>query len=205
MGLDRRLREELRRDAARIETDVERNLGAVEAQSRRRSAVPSTGLLVAAAIIAVAVLFRIGEPRSDTGVGPASSPTAPPPSTVPSPFGPATYPQIAATYTVSLDPTDPAVARDGLGGLWTMRLQPDGLVLMSPPATFKPGAAGLTGIAFSLSGDRFRTNLFYNDYCNSVGTYTWALQAGRLSLTPVDDTCSIRRSLLATTTWNISP
>jgi hypothetical protein len=205
MGLDRRLREELGRDAARIETDVERNLGAVEARSRRRNDLPRTGLLLAAAIIAVAVLFRIGEPRSDTGVGPASSPTAPRPSTVPSPSGPATYPQIAGTYTVSLDPTVPAVARDGLGGLWTMRLQRDGLVLISPPATFAPGNAGLTGIAFSLAGDRFRTNLFYNDYCNSVGTYTWALQAGRLSLTPVDDTCSIRRSLLATTPWSISP
>ena len=86
-----------------------------------------------------------------------------------------------------------------------MRLQPDGLVLMSPPATFAPGSAGLTGIAFSLTGDRFRVNLFYNDYCNSVGTYTWALQAGRLSLTPVDDTCSIRRTLLATTPWPTSP
>jgi hypothetical protein len=204
MGLDRRLREELRRDAAGVETDVERNLGAVEARSRRRNNLPITGLLVAAAIIAVAVIFRIGEPRSDTGVGPASSPTAAS-SAAPSPSGVATYPQIAGTYVVSLDPTDRAVARDGLGGSWTMRLQPDGLVLMSPPATFKPGAAGLTGIAFSLSGDRFRTNLFYNDYCNSVGTYTWALQAGRLSLTPVDDTCSIRRSLLATTPWNVSP
>jgi hypothetical protein len=205
MGLDRRLREELRRDAEQIETDVERNLGAVEARSRRRNALPSTALLVAAAVIAVAVLFRIGEPRSDTGDGPASIPTAPPPSSVPSPSGPATYPQIAGTYTVSLDPTDPAVARDGLGGLWTMRLQPDGLVLMSPPRTFGPGNSGLTGIAFSLAGDRFRTNLFYNDYCNSVGAYTWVLQAGRLSLTPVDDTCSIRRSLLATTPWNVSP
>ena len=205
MAFDRRLREELRRDAARIDADVERNLGAVEARSRRRNDLPITGLLAAAAIIALAVLFRVGEPRSDTAAGPGSSPTVPPPSTVPSPSGVATYPQIAGTYSVSLDPTDPAVQRDGLRGLWTMRLQPDRLVLMSPPPTFAPGSAGLTGIAFSLTGDRFRTNLFYNDYCNSVGTYTWALQAGRLALTPVDDTCSIRRTLLATTPWRTSP
>ena len=205
MAFDRRLREELRRDAARIDADVERNLGAVEARSRRRNDLPITGLLAAAAIVVLAILLRVGEPRSDTGLGAGSSPTVAPPSTVPSPSGVATNPQIAGTYSVSLDPTDPAVQRDGLRGLWTMRLQPDRLVLMSPPPTFAPGSAGLTGIAFSLAGDRFRTNLFYNDYCNSVGTYTWALQAGRLALTPVDDTCSIRRTLLATTPWRTSP
>ena len=204
MGLERRLRDELRRDAAGFDADVERNLGAVEARSRRRSDVPYAGLLVAAFVIALAVVFRFGDTRSDTGVGPSFSATAPPPSTLPSPSA-ASYSQIAGSYTASLDPTDPAVSRDGVGGLWTMRLQPDGLVLLSPPATFTPGTAGLTGIAFSLEADRFRTNLFFNDYCNSVGTYTWALQAGQLTLTPVGDTCSIRRSLLATTPWTSSP
>ena len=57
-----------------------------------------------------------------------------------------------------------------------MRLQPDGVVFLSPPASFVPGAAGLSGVAFSLVGDRFRTNLFYNAYCNSVGTYAGAAQ-----------------------------
>lgn len=205
MPFERRLREELRRDAEQIEANIERNLGAVEARSTRRPDVPGVGLLAAAIIVALAVLVRFGEQPTETRPGTGTSPSVAPSSIVPTPSGAATYPQIAGTYTVSLDPADPAVARDGLGGLWTMRLQPDGLVLMSPPPTFAPGNAGLTGIAFSLDGDRFRTNLFYNDYCNSVGTYTWALQAGRLSLTPVDDTCSIRRSLLATTPWNVSP
>ena len=205
MAFERRLREELRRDAEQIEANVERNLGAVEARSGRRRDVPGVGLLAAAIIVALVVLVRVGEPLSDTRPGTGASPTAAPPSIVPSPSGAATYLQIAGTYTVSLDPSDQAVERDGLGGMWTMRLQPDGLVLLSPPSTFAPGAAGLTGIAFSLEGDRFRTNLFYNDYCSSVGTYTWVLQAGRLSLTPVDDTCSIRRTLLATTPWLTSP
>ena len=205
MGLDRRLREELRRDAKQIEANVERNLGAVEARSRRRRDVPGVGLLAAAIIVALVVLVRVGEPPSDTRPGSGTSPTLAPPSIVPSASGAATYPQIAGTYAVSLDATDPAIERAGLGGIWTMRLQPDGLVLLSPPSTFAPGTSGLTGIAFSLDGDRFRTNLFYNDYCSSVGTYTWALQAGRLSLTPVDDTCSIRRTLLATTPWLTSP
>jgi hypothetical protein len=202
MAFDRRLAEELERDASRIEPDVERNLGAVEQRSRRRRDFPGAALVAGAAIVAVAILVRVGEPRTETGAG--SSPTAPA-SSVPSPSGAARYPQIAGTYTVTLDATDPAVARDGLGGSWTMRLQPDGLVLLSPPASFAPGSAGLTGVAFSLEADRFRTNLFYNDACDSIATYTWALQAGRLSLTPVDDTCAIRRTLLATTPWRAGP
>jgi hypothetical protein len=205
MAFERRLREELRRDGEQIEANVERNLGTVEALSRRQRDVPSVGLLAAAIVVALVVLVRVGEPPSNTRPGTGTSPTVAPPSIVPPPSGAATYPQIAGTYTVSLDPSDKAVERDGLGGMWTMRLQPDGLVLLSPPSTFASGTAGLTGIAFSLEGDRFRTNLFYNDYCSSVGTYTWALRAGRLALTSVDDTCAIRRTLLATTPWLTSP
>jgi len=205
MAFERRLREELRRDAEQIDANVERNLGSVEALSRRRREVPYVGLLAAAIIVAIVVLVRVGEPLSDARPGTGASRTAAPPSIVPSPSGVATYPQTAGTYTVSLDPSDQAVKRDGLGGMWTMRLQPDGLVLLSPPSTFAPGTTGLTGIAFSVEGDRFRTNLLYNEYCGSVGTYTWALGAGRLSLTPVEDTCSIRRTLLSTTQWQMSP
>jgi hypothetical protein len=55
-------------------------------------------------------------------------------------------------------------------------------------------------VAFSLTGDRFRTNLFYNDYCDSIGSYVWN-RAASLSFTSVDDSCSIRKTLLATTPW----
>jgi len=205
MAFERRLREELRRDAEQIDANIERNLGAVEARSRRRRDVAGVVLLAAAVVIALFTLVRVGEPQSDTQAETGTSPTVAPSSIAPSPFGVATYPQIAGTYTASLDPSDQDVERDGLGGMWTMRLQPDGLVLLSPPSTFALGTSGLTGIAFSLNGDRFRTNLFYNDYCSSVGTYTWALQTRRLSLTSVDDDCSIRRTLLSTTPWLTSP
>ncbi len=82
-----------------------------------------------------------------------------------------------------------------------MRLEPNGTVLLSAPPTFLPGASGLSGVAFSLTGDRFRTNLFYNDYCNSIGNYVWGSAAGNLAFTSLDDTCAIRRTLLATTPW----
>ena len=101
----------------------------------------------------------------------------------------------------TLDAADAAVKRDALAGAWTMRLESSGAIDLSPPPTFTPGANGLSGIAFSLSGDRFRTDLFYNDYCGSVGTYVWSLAGGHLTFTSVDDACSIRRTLLTSTPW----
>ena len=168
-------------DAEQVDADVERHLGAVEAKARGERGLSGAWLVAAAAIVSIALLVRVGGQRGEApAVG--ASPAASPPAVVASPSGPVSYPQIAGTYTVTLDPSDPAVARDGLGGSWTMRLQPDGLVLLSPPSTYAAGSDALTGVAFSLEGDRFRTNLFYNDACNAVGTYTWSLQGGRLAL-----------------------
>lgn len=206
MSLDRRLREELRRAAAAIEPDVERHLGAVEARARRRGGIGGWTLLLAAAIVVAAIILRVPDPRIGPGPGSSGPPTAAasnPPSATPS--VPPTYPEIAGTYLATLDGADAAVKRDGVAGSWTMRLQPDGGIFLSPPASFVPGASGLSGIAFSLTGDRFRTNLFYSTDCNSVGTYAWSRAGNRLTFTPVDDKCSIRRTLLATTPWMTGP
>jgi hypothetical protein len=206
MSLDRRLRDELRREAAAIEPDVERHLGAVEARARRRGGIGASTVLLAAAIVVAAIILRVPDPRLGDGAGSSGSPS-PVASSPPSPSlsAPVTYPQIAGTYVAILDGADAAVKRDALGGEWTMRLQPEGVVFLSPPASFVPGASGLSGIAFSLVGDHFRTNLFYNDYCNSIGTYAWSRAVNTLTFTQVDDTCSIRRTLLATTPWVINP
>jgi hypothetical protein len=212
MSFDRRLRGELKRDAAAIEPDVERQLGVVEARARRRGGIGPSAVLVAAAIIVAAVILRLPD-RPDAGPGGGPSPSgfaSSGPSgsgnvPVPSPSTPASYPEIAGTYQATLDGANSAVAQDALAGMWTMRLEPNGTVLLSPPATFLPGASGLSGVAFSLTGDRFRTNLFYNDYCNSIGNYVWSHGSGRLTFTSVDDTCAIRRTLLVTTPWLPTP
>jgi hypothetical protein len=208
MSLDRRLRDELRREADAIEPDVERHLGAVEARARRRGGIGASTLLLAAAIVVAAIILRVPDPRFGGEAGSSGPPTPVASSSAspsPSRTAPATYPEIAGTYLATLDAADAAVKRDALGGEWTMRLQPEGVVFLSPPASFVPGASGLSGIAFSLVGDRFRTNLFYNDYCNSIGTYAWSRAGNTLTFTQVDETCSIRRSLLATTPWVIGP
>jgi hypothetical protein len=205
MSLDRRLRDELRREAEAIEPDVERHLGAVEARARRRGGgIGASTLLLATAIVVAAIILRVLNPPLSGEAGGSPSPVA---SGLPSPSrsAPATYPEISGTYLATLDAADVAVKRDALGGEWTMRLEPNGDVFLSPPPSFVPGASGLSGIAFSLVDDRFRTNLFYNDYCNSIGTYAWSRAGNTLMFTQVDDTCSIRRTLLATTPWVIGP
>jgi hypothetical protein len=205
MSLDRRLRDELERQAAAIEPDVERHLGAVEARARRRGGIGAPTLVLATAIVVAAILLRVPDPRlGEPGSSGSPSPTASSLS-LPSQSAPATYSEIAGTYLTTLDAADAAVRRDALGGEWTMRLEPDGVVLLSPPASFVPGASGLSGVAFSLVGDRFRTNLFYNDYCSSIGTYAWSRAGGNLTFTVVDDTCSIRQTLLATSPWATVP
>jgi hypothetical protein len=200
MSLDRRLREELRQLADSIEPDVERRLGAVEARARRRGGIGPSGVLIAAAIIVAALILRVPDHVTTPGSGPGSSaqPTLGA-SAAGSPSTPPSYPQIAGVYLAALDPANATVKKDGVGGAWTMRLDANGAVVLSPPATFLPGVK--SGIAFSLAGDHFRTDLFYNDYCNSVGNYVWHLVDRRLTFTSVDDTCSIRRTLLTTAPW----
>lgn len=204
--LDRRIRDELQRAAETIHPDVERNLGAVEARVRRGGGVSISLLLVAAVVVLIVVSTRLGGGPSDSA-GPGASPapsSTPASSTSSSPLA-VSYLQIAGTYVVTLDPSDAAVARDGVAGLWTLRLQPDGVALLSAPQTFQPGASSLSGITYALAGDRFRTDLFYNDFCSSIGTYAWSLAQGSLRLTPVDETCPIRRTLLSTASWDVAP
>ncbi len=204
MSLDRRLRSELERDAERIVPDVEKNLGAVHARARRGSSIGAPTLVLAAAVILAAVVLRVGASLPSSG-GPTPNPSAAAASPSSGPATSPSYDAIAGTYLVTLDAANAAVAQNHLAGAWTMRLASDGEIFLSPPATFGAGTSPLTGLAFSLAADRFRNNIFYNDYCSSIGTYTWSLQAGHLSFAPVDDTCPIRRALLSTVPWQSNP
>lgn len=94
MSLDRRLRADLERDAARVVPDVERNLQAVEARALTpQSTWPSMALLAALAIVIVLGLgFRLGQPiAGGSGGSPAQaspSPGAPSPSAFSGPVCP---------------------------------------------------------------------------------------------------------------------
>ena len=62
-----------------------------------------------------------------------------------------------------------------------MELTPDGVMLMAPPATFREGGSVQSGVAYSIDGARFQTNLF-QQLCNSIGAYSWVLDGGILTL-----------------------
>lgn len=196
MSIDRRLRRDLERDAGRIEVDVDRNLGAVEARARHRGPFSLVPVLAAAALIVVAFTLRLA-PAPNSGT-PTPAPTS---SGTTAPTSP-DYAAIAGTYRVSLEA---GLEVDDVTGTWTMQLSEDGEVLLTPPASFAGPSLTPTGIGFALDGDRFRTDLFYNDYCRSVGAYSWTRGAGHLTLAPVDEDCPIRRALLSTTPWTELP
>ena len=186
MSLDRRLREELQREAARIEPDIGRGMGAVEARARRRATVGIGSLLVAAtaAVLVIVAVQALQLAPPDTQ--PAA--TAPPSG------------DLVGTYRATLQPSDGGAELGDVAGGWTMELTPDGVMLVAPPATFREGASVQSGVSYSIDGERFRTNLF-QQLCNSIGDYGWVLDGGTLTLTPVEDDCALRRAVLASTPW----
>jgi hypothetical protein len=202
MSLDRRLRDEFVKEAARIEPQAARHLSTIEARARRHhSQVNVATLTLAAVAIAIVVLLRVGT-SSENGPAAGGSPHPTIPSTA---ADSASYDAVAGTYTVTLPASDPAVQSAGVPGSWTMVLHPSGVLDLEPPSGFGLGATSPSGVSYSLAGDRFRTNLFFNEVCNSIGTYTWHLDAGSLLLVVVDDTCSERRTLLGTGPWARTP
>jgi hypothetical protein len=194
MSLDRRLRDALEREAATIDPDVGRGMMAVEARARRRATAGLGPLLMAgAAVVLLAVgLQTLRSTAPDAGPGGSMSPTVLSPS-------PRTA-DIAGTYRATLDASDGGAELADVAGRWTMDLRPDGVVLMAPPATFREGSTAQSGVAYSIDGERFRSNLFA-ERCNSVGVYGWVLDGDVLTLTPVDDDCALRRAVLASTPW----
>lgn len=202
MSLDRRLRDEFEQEAGRIQPQTARHLTTIEARARRhRSQVNVATLTLAAVAIAIVLLLRFGASLPNgPDVGATRQPTAQ--GTV---AASASYDAVAGTYTVTLQASEPAVESAGVAGSWTMVLHPTGVLDLQPPSGFRLGQTSPSGVAFSLSTDRFRTNLFFNDVCNTVGSYTWHIDAGSLVLVVVDDTCSDRRTLLATEPWARTP
>jgi hypothetical protein len=112
------------------------------------------------------------------------------------------YREIAGNYTVTLSPADPGVSAEGMAGTYTMRLLPDGAVLISAPVGTLQEGPSPSGITYRLSGGRFTTNAFVNISCpGTVGNYRWKLADGRLVFTPLQDDCAVRRTLFGTKPW----
>jgi hypothetical protein len=221
MAFDRRIREELRAEVQRTRPDLDRQLAIVQARSRgvgsrvgpiRRAASAMAATLqlltvaTIAAVIALVIVLRVlGPLPSGGGVGEPSPSLPSAPSSASTPPSPPDFPAIAGTYSATLPSTDPAVARDHLAGVWTLTLDRDGTMTLVAPQAFPDSVNGISGVSFSLDGDRFRTDLFFSDYCQSVGAYRWVRAGTRLTLTPDGDTCAIRAQLLTTQPWDAIP
>ena len=178
MSLERRLRDELQHEADAIQPDVARHLGAVEAGARRRGGVGVPTLLIAAAIVVAAIILRL--PGRACEPGRRSRPRD-------LEFGQPDCQPVGGLRRLRADrrdlPCNPRSDEPDSEKGWSRGVL-DGAARSfrrgptSPPVTFTEGANGLSGVAFSLTADRFRTDLFYNDHCSSVGTYQSSLAAG---------------------------
>jgi hypothetical protein len=112
------------------------------------------------------------------------------------------YLEIAGTYTVELSAADLGASTKEVAGNYTMRLLPDGAVVLSAPLGSLREGRSPSGIAYRLSGSRFTINAFVNISCpGTVGTYRWQLADGRLVFTPIHDVCAVRRALFGSKPW----
>ena len=201
MPTDRDLRNGFDRAASHLEPDVQRHLHQTLRHGRRRilvrRAVQVTSIVAVIAVILIAgpaALRELRGTRTDIPGG----------TTTPTPSGATDGSAIAGTYTIEL-PDEAGVIRDqGMAGSWTLRLEPDGTVLLTSPPSF---AASTTGIVFDLSGDQFRTNAFVTDLCGSdpSGLYRWERSGTSLRFTQTADSCPARVALFATGPWQQTP
>jgi hypothetical protein len=194
MPLDDRLRTAFDRAASAVEPDTEVRLERTLRQRTRGGQESGLGSLLAAAAVVAALVVGVRLLGIEvTGPG---APTA-----TSSPGGAAA---IAGSYQVTLLASDPAVVVDGLSftGRWTLVLRDSGVLEIEAPPTFEGSRA--QGHTFSLDASMLRTDLYFNDYCSSLGSYRWTLSGDNLRLDVVADDCAVRRTLLATRQWERS-
>jgi hypothetical protein len=153
-------------------------------RARRRAAlVVGMSLTVAIGVVAIQIARAPGHDRTPLAPGPTDA-----------------YGSIAGTYSTVLPADDPDVARLGLEGTYTLRLRPNGVLLLSVPPS--SGVEGTSSVLFRLSGNVFTTNVLSNFECaEGVGTYRWSLIGGELVFAPLDDPCEIRAVVLSTQPW----
>ena len=187
MSIDERLRLGTRREAARVDVDVEAALAAVTHRHRRHVLTRrATWSAVAASIVVALAVWAPGL------VG--REPTLP------------AAPDISALHgTFGADLTGGEAERQGLTGHWVVTFSPDGVLTLRPPAGYVRATSGAGYVA---AGDRLTTNaLVDHPGCQSTGagTYTWAADATGLRLEVFDDSCLARAVLLAGHDWRRVP
>jgi hypothetical protein len=188
MSVDRRLRNELNRDASKIDFDIERSLGTVVVGGRRKIWMRRAGRIVVVAAVVAIVAFA-GPAAMDVIRHQHERPAGPRPAPV----------DIVGTYATTLQPTDVrGTAALRLQGLWQITVRGDGLITVVPP----PGARVSTlRSQYQVEDDRILTTAFANNTCSGVGVYRWSRAGSTLRFTLVSDACKLRVMVFTAHPW----
>ena len=193
MSFESRLKSSLERDANVVEPDVGAALGTVRRshQTRRRVRMAAYSFTV----VAVVTAGVIGGPRAldairgdDVGFAPGRHPA----------IVRGAYADISGVYASRIGERPGVIRTYKLAGRWTMRLSADGKVALTSPQGFIDALGPVTEAGFALDGGRLRTQVMYHEGigCTGEATYAWTLEGNRLHLTPVDDACPYRPTVL---------
>jgi hypothetical protein len=196
MSLDRRLRDGLVRAGDHIGTHTEGRLATVVAGARRR--VLRRRIALASFLVVFAGGTVLAGPRILDSVLDASDRRPVVPGATGGPSMPQLRPSVAGTYETEHS------AAGILKGRWEMVLRTDGVLVLSGPHGFSEPASA----TYSVRGETFVTDASLGGACpgpDSLGTYRWDLRGEHLSLSLLDDECSLRLSLFTSATWTRQP
>jgi hypothetical protein len=116
----------------------------------------------------------------------------------PRPAVPVTRRSVAGTYVVRLSREDPGVQLLHMEGRFEMRLFASGVLELISPREFDlPGAPS----TFEISRGELITDALVGSECDALGTYRVSLDAEVLALVPTDESCELRRIVLASRPW----
>lgn len=186
MSVDGRLRNELSRDASRVDVDVDRFLDSVVTSGRRRQRVRRVGRAMAVAAL-IAVVALAGPAVLDVIRHQHEQPAAPVPAA------------IEGTYAVRIGSADVlGTPRLHLEGLWQLTVRGDGLLSLAGP---KGSSVSAPSSQYQLDGDRILATAFASEHCSGVGVYRWQREGSTLTFTLESDACAVRVAVLTAHPW----
>ena len=193
MSVEERLRSALRDQAEAFVPPVETALDRVRARGGRWRAVTIALAASAAAAVAVVGVWAVAEMTGEDAI-PTTVPTAPA-----SPTGAAEDDGSPLRGSIRADVAEPAA----LAGAWTLTLNGNGTMDVTPP----PGFAGdVSGALFTADRTSFRSTLFGSDLCSGDGTgiYDWLRVGDRIEFHVLSDACDARSRYFADSSWSVS-
>lgn len=189
MTLEQRLRDDLAREAERINPDVHAALFAAQWNQHppHRSITRVTVIAVAAAVLAIVplaiVLTRTG------GTSASQQPTAPSASLV-------------GMFATQVPYQDGVVEQHHLNGTWVMNISADGTIDLTPPHDTTD--VRVAPAPFAPTGHTTATNVFAEDLCQAQpnANYRWQVNGSRLQFESINDRCPARIAVLTSEPWH---